>query len=102
MRLNGEPCHSSAPDRRLHGLALGFLAAPAVHAKSNLLKLLAQKGEPTVSTDDGFRLSTRDGSMSTPPSFQAGTQQPRHYAAPVRVPAARTGRERRRQKFGGS
>lgn len=57
--------------------------------------------EPTVSTD-GFKLPTRDGSTSTPPSFQAGTQQPLHYAAPVRVPAARTGRERRRQKFGGS
>lgn len=77
-------------------LACACLAQPA-HAKSNLLELLAQKGvitmeeyaelkaeqkgEPTVNTDDGFKLSTRDSTTSTPPSFQVGTLQQLDYAS---------------------
>lgn len=76
-------------------LATAFVATPA-QAKSNLLELLAQKGiitmeeyaelkaeqksEPTVNTDDGFKLSIRDSTTSTPPTFQVGTLQQLDYA----------------------
>lgn len=76
-------------------LATAFVAPPA-QAKSNLLELLAQKGvitmeeyaelkaeqksEPTVNTDDGFKLSNRDSTTSTPPTFQVGTLQQLDYA----------------------
>lgn len=71
-------------------------AAQPAQAKSGLLELLAQKGiitaeeyaelkaeqktEATASTDDGFKLSTKDSTSPSPPTFQVGTLQQLDFA----------------------
>ena len=72
------------------------LASTQAHAKSGLLEILAQKGiisadeyaelkaeqkaEAAVNTDDGFKVSSKDSSTPTPPTFQVGTLQQLDFA----------------------